>query len=96
MIEHYRNGLSLESAMLLVRQRMGHSATDETARTLRQHYLQAKAIVEAQESGSKLDQAREEIAQLKAKMAEKDREIEDLRRRVTSVIEGPTFGRNSQ
>ena len=39
MIEHYRNGLSLESAILLVRERMGHSPTDETARTLRQHYL---------------------------------------------------------
>ena len=96
MVEHYRNGLSLESAMLLVRQRMGHSATDETARTLRQHYLQAKAIVEAQESGSKLDQAREEIAQLKAKMANKDLEIEDLRRQVALTSGVPTSGRNTQ
>lgn len=96
MIDHYRNGLSLDSAMLLVRERMGHSASDETARTLRQHYLQAKALVEAQESGSKLDQARKEIAQLKAKMAEKDREIEDLRHQVALSRVGPTSGRNPQ
>ncbi|RCW75222.1 phage integrase family protein [Marinobacter nauticus] len=80
MIEHYRNGLDMDTAMLLVRERMGHSANDETARTLRQHYLQAKALVQAEEAGSKLDRARKEIAELKSVMAEKDRELDELRR----------------
>ena len=79
MIEHYRNGLDMDTAMLLVRERMGHSANDDTARTLRQHYLQAKALVQAEEAGSKLDKARTEIAELKAMMADKDRELEELR-----------------
>ena len=80
MIEHYFNGLDMDTAMLLVRERMGHSANDETARTLRQHYLQAKALVQAEAAGSKLDKARKEIAELKAMMADKDRELEELRR----------------
>jgi len=80
MIEHYRNGLDMDTAMLLVRERMGHSANDDTARTLRQHYLQAKALVQAEEAGSKLDKARKEITELKAMMADKDRELEELRR----------------
>lgn len=80
MIEHYRNGLDIDTAILLVRERMGHSASDETAQTLRQHYLQAKALVQAEEAGSKLDMARKEIAELKSVMAEKDRELEELRR----------------
>lgn len=85
MIELYRKGHSMESAMLIVRQRMGHSASDETSRTLRAFYLQAEAIVRAQEKGTELERARKEIADMRSNMATQEHEIEVLRRQVASL-----------
>ena len=87
MIELCRKGCTEESAILLVCERMGHSLTDKTARTLRTHYLQAKAIVEAHESGTELEQAREENANLKATIAERDSKITELQAQLEQLTD---------
>jgi hypothetical protein len=75
----------LALTLLIVRQRMGHSASDETSRTLRAFYLQAEAIVRAQEKGTELELARKEIADMRSNMATQEHEIEVLRQQVASL-----------
>lgn len=85
MIELLREGFSQESAILYVRQLMGHSPNDQTAQTLRGHYLQAKAILEAEDKGTLLEQAHKENADLKALIAKRDEKIDQLIKQIESL-----------
>lgn len=85
MIDLYQKGISMESAMLIVRQRMGHSASDENSRTLRAFYLQAEAIVLAQEKVTELELARKEIAAMRLEMTIQKREVESLRHQIACL-----------
>lgn len=95
-VEKIREGIDQESAILLAREHAGHSQNDKSARTLKQYYLQAKAIFTAQAEGTYLEQERRKNATLQAELnLAKDR-IARLECELESLgAETPTFGQNS-
>jgi hypothetical protein len=67
-IEKIKEGIDEESAILLAREHAGHSQNDRSAKTLKQHYLQAKAIFKAQNQGTYLEQEKRKNAALQAEL----------------------------
>lgn len=85
-IEKIKEGIDEESAILLAREHAGHSQNDRSAKTLKQHYLQAKAIFNAQNQGTYLEQEKRKSSALqaeldlaKSKIAQLEHELEVLK-----------------